>query len=153
MKGFQRNNERMWGQKPAWQQSWGTQAKLTLFRIIKFALKDEFNLPDKIQSVNSAVRRMMRCSRANLVSSLTDLRCLLKNTNRSIFKMFELSWFARIGKLSEFQCFLQLIRREHYTRTLCWRLSTHVIDVNRIVSRRKILLSIDWRGKPVWEQS
>lgn len=62
-----------------------------MFTIIKFALKDEFNLPDKIQSGNSAVRRMMRCSRANFVSSLTDLRCLLKNTSRSIFKMFELS--------------------------------------------------------------
>lgn len=34
-------------------------------RIIKFALKYALNLPDKIQGGMSAVRRMMRCSRAN----------------------------------------------------------------------------------------
>lgn len=39
------------------------------FRMIKFALKDALNLPDKTQGGNSTVRRIMRCSRANFASS------------------------------------------------------------------------------------
>lgn len=69
----------------------GTQEKHSLFRMIKFALKYALNLPDKTQGGNSAVRIIMRCSRANFFSSLTDLCCLLKNTSRSILKLFELS--------------------------------------------------------------
>lgn len=96
----------------------GNPGKHTVFRIITFALEETLSRPDEIQSGNSTVARTMRCNRANFSSSLTDLPYLLQNTSRSILKLFELSWLARIWKLSEFQGFLQWIRREHYARTL-----------------------------------